>query len=144
MEILSIEHQLILYECVVEAARICEFNSFNKVFFCGKRTKFNVPNALLIVINEDLNNRFYAEMNNSGGRCGGAYLDKYRPNGAWAPNYRHNHFHYKVITDKVYYGLNNNWAKLADCSWSQTNNPYIPGIDITNTIQRYHNLKAFL
>ena len=144
MSPLSIEHKIILYECVMETAKILEFDSFNKVFYCGTRTKYDIPNALLIVADIDSSNRFYSEMSCSGGACGGAYLDKPRPNGPWVSSNRHNTFHYKVITSCVYDGLNNDWTKLADCSWSQINNPYMPGLDITDTIQRYYNLKAFL
>ena len=145
METLSIEDQLILYECVVESARICEFNSFNMVFYCGTRLKWGTPNALLIVIEDDPNNRFYAEMSCEGGARGTAYLDKPRPHGANHPDFKKYHFHKKVITQTVYDALDGDWTRLADESWIYPKNmKYIPGIDITDTIERYHNLKIFL
>jgi hypothetical protein len=138
MEILSIEHQIILYECVVEAAKINEFNSFNMVFYCGTRLKWSTPNALLIVIEDDPNNRFYADMSCEGGSRGTAYCSD-------LADFKKYHFYFKIITQTVYDALNGNWNRLADESWIYPGNmKYIPGIDITETIQRYHNLRIFL
>lgn len=140
---LPIEKQIILYECVMETARILEFETFNKIFYCGPRFKFNVQNTLLIVISADEANIFFEEMNNEYGSSGTAYLNS--PSGVpWEPKNLKYTWHYKVITEEVYAGLNNDWTRLADFSWAQTNNIYMPGLDVTDTIQRYHNLKVFL
>lgn len=140
-----VEKQIILYECVIETAQILEFETFIRVFYCGTRLKWSTPNALLIVIEEDQNNRFYQDMSCEGGCTGSAYLNKpYGASGPWAPDNKHHTFHYKVITDRVYDALNNDWAKLADESWLYPkNNKYIPGIDITETIQRHYDLRIF-
>lgn len=134
MEILSEEHQLILYKSVMEIAKICEFNTFNKVFYCGTRLKWVTPNTLLIIIDEDPDNRFYLEMSSEKGSTCFFYLNHYRDG-----------CHFKVITQKVYDYLKTDWCRLADKSWVYPENmKYIPGIDITNIIKRYHNIKAFL
>jgi hypothetical protein len=101
--------------------------------------------VLLIVIEDDPNNRFYAEMSCEGGSRGTAYLDKPRPYGANHPDFKKYHFYFKIITQTVYDALDNDWNMLADESWIYPKNmKYIPGIDITDTIQRYHNLRIFI
>lgn len=140
------EKYLRLYECVCETAKILEFDSFNKVYFCGTRLKYGIPNCLLIVVDELPGNRFYDEMINEGGCTGGGYLLN-KPGHAypWMPAYRIYHFHYKVITKAVFDGLKNDWNRIADESWIYSGNMnFIPGIDITDMMLKYNNLRAFL
>lgn len=120
----------------METAKILEFDTFNRVFYCGYRSKFGIPNTLLIVIDADESNRFFDEMSCESGSTGAAYIGEDVSNKPYA-------FHYKVIIEKVFAALNNDWTRLADDSWSKVNNPYLPGLEITDTIERIYNLKAF-
>ena len=145
MTILPIEKQITLYECVIEISKTLHFSELIKVFYCGTRLKWSTPNATLIVVPGNEENLFYHEMNSEIGCCGSSYLNKpYGPGGPWSSENKHNTFTYKVITDKVYNSLQNDWVKLADKSWQHKNNSFIPGIDITDSVLRFYNLKAFL
>jgi hypothetical protein len=146
MNDLTPEKYLHLYECVVEVATSLEFDTFNRIYYCGTRLKWTTPNALLIVIEDNPYNRFYEEMACEDGACGTNYLVKpLGPGGPYSIANKHNTFHYKVIAQTVYDALNNDWDRIADESWIYPKNmEYIPGIEITDQIIKYHNLAAFI
>lgn len=144
MTSISIEKQLLLYDCLLETMQILNLNSFNKIFYCGSRLKYNIPNTLLIIVDDDVDNIYFNEINCEEGARGSAYLNKSRIGSPWDIQNRKFTFHYKVISQLIYDRLNNDWNKLADESWIYLGNmEYIPGIDITDSMQRYYQLKCF-
>lgn len=143
---ISNEQMITLYECLKDCRSILSFRDPLKVFYCGTRLKWSTPNCLLIVVKDDATNRYNEEMNSDIGCCGNSYIDsrwdKRHP--PWSPPNKPYTYNYKVITDKTYEAIKDDWNKLADESWLYSgNSDYIPGIDITESIHRIWKLRSF-
>jgi hypothetical protein len=141
----TIEQYIHWHKCLSEIAHILEFDKIVKAFYYGKRRKWGTPTCLLVVIEEDLNNRFIEDMCCEGGSTGSAYLvDKetgkcLTDSNPWGEENKKNTFHYKVITNRVYDQIKNDHNKLANDSWISG---YGFEIDL-DLMKRYYDAKAF-
>jgi hypothetical protein len=142
---LSAEKQIILYECLVETAQMLGFDVIEKAFYCGTSRKWGIPNTLIIVVPEDTENMFFPEMSCESGSHGQAYLTtRKRGINPWGPENKPNTFRYKVITDRVYEHIKNDWTRLVDDRWQHINS-IVPGIELDiDLLFRHNKLKAFL
>lgn len=146
----TIEQYIHWYKCLSEIAHILEFDKIIKAFYGGIRFKHKIPTCLLVVVEADLNNRFFEEMSCEGGCTGAAYLVNKETNkclvdgSPWGPENKKNTFHYKVITDRVYSHIKDDWNKLKDSTWASTPILRMPGHEIDlDLMGRYYNAKVF-
>lgn len=131
MKSLSNEKLFYLYNCVLTTSKICEFPFLDIIqcFYCGiyKNTKFVGVDYLIIVVNEDKNNRFYDEMITLNGCYGFAKATKNS----------NKYYRFKVITDTLY--------KVSGSKVFENNNvsdtdPYKYGLSIIKDIKRLNKL----
>jgi len=141
---LDYEKLLILYECVMEACRIqeiCEVEIM-RVFYCGKNSKWGIPNTLLIIVNDKdvKNNRFYSEMSEPRGGSSSAYLERYVTRNPWNASNRKYQFTYRFFTDKFF--NSSTIENIIDDRWQFQNLNEI--VDISKDITKIYSLKVFL
>jgi hypothetical protein len=138
---LTNERLLLLYRCLLEIISIMELEGgIENIFFCGKSSKWSVPNTLLVVVKDEnvKCNRFYEELQSANGN-GSAYLSGC-PQNPWGQAWKPYQFSYRVITDIVFKGRV--LSELISDRWEYRTSETV--IDIYDEMMRIYRISAFV